>query len=451
MFDSNIYDIFDSLEDGITIIDVKGRIVFLNKKAQKLDNIDLNEVVGRHVLEVYPSLSQRTSTLLNVLETGNSIKDNTQSFINFKGEKITTVNTTLPIIKNDKVVGAIEISRDLTSVKKITDELINLKNQLTIKKDSKDIERKLYTFMDIIGESNEILSVKNIAIKASNSSSPVFIYGETGVGKELFVQAIHTASSRRNNPFIAQNCAAVPEQLLEGILFGTVKGSFTGSEDRPGLLELADGGTLYLDELNSMPLSLQAKLLRVIQDGVIRRVGDIKEKKVDVRFIASTNLHPEECLKRGLIRKDLYYRLNVISIEIPELKKRKSDIPLLVKHFIEKYSIKLGKSNLGISDDAMESLINYSWPGNIRELEHTIESIMNLKEDNLITLNDLPEHIKACKDFSLQNCIEQYEKKLIEDTLKICDNNVSLTAKKLNIPRQTLQYKIKKYFGSNIK
>ncbi|CDF57245.1 sigma-54 interaction domain-containing protein [Thermobrachium celere] len=451
MFDSNIYEIFDSLEDGITIIDVKGRIVFLNKKAQKLDNIDLNEVVGRHVLEVYPSLSQRTSTLLNVLETGNSIKDNTQSFINFKGEKITTVNTTLPIIKNDKVVGAIEISRDLTSVKKITDELINLKNQLTIKKDSKDIERKLYTFMDIIGESNEILSVKNIAIKASNSSSPVFIYGETGVGKELFVQAIHTSSSRRNNPFIAQNCAAVPEQLLEGILFGTVKGSFTGSEDRPGLLELADGGTLYLDELNSMPLSLQAKLLRVIQDGVIRRVGDIKEKKVDVRFIASTNLHPEECLKRGLIRKDLYYRLNVISIEIPELKKRKSDIPLLVKHFIEKYSIKLGKSNLGISDDAMESLINYSWPGNIRELEHTIESIMNLKEDNLITLNDLPEHIKACKDFSLQNCIEQYEKKLIEDTLKICDNNVSLTAKKLNIPRQTLQYKIKKYFGSNIK
>ncbi|GFR35393.1 sigma 54-interacting transcriptional regulator [Thermobrachium celere] len=190
--------------------------------------------------------------------------------------------------------------------------------------------------MDIIGESNEILSVKNIAIKASNSSSPVFIYGETGVGKELFVQAIHTASSRRNNPFIAQNCAAVPEQLLEGILFGTVKGSFTGSEDRPGLLELADGGTLYLDELNSMPLSLQAKLLRVIQDGVIRRVGDIKEKKVDVRFIASTNLHPEECLKRGLIRKDLYYRLNVISIEIPELKKKKIGYSTSSKTFYRK-------------------------------------------------------------------------------------------------------------------
>jgi len=451
MFDSNIYEIFDSLEDGITIIDVKGRIVFLNKKAQKLDNIDLNEVIGRHILEVYPSLSQRTSTLLSVLETGEIIKDNTQSFINFKGQKITTVNTTLPIIKNDKLVGAIEISRDLTNVKKITDELLNLKNQLTIKRESKDIERKLYTFMDIIGESNEILSVKNIAIKASNSSSPVFIYGETGVGKELFVQAIHSASNRNTGPFIAQNCAAVPEQLLEGILFGTVKGSFTGSEDRPGLLELADGGTLYLDELNSMPLSLQAKLLRVIQDGVIRRVGDVKEKKVNVRFIASTNVHPEKCLNQGLIRKDLYYRLNVISIEIPELKKRKSDIPLLVKHFIKKYSTKLNKDNMQICEEAMDCFINYNWPGNIRELEHIIESILNLKEDNIITLNDLPEHIRICKEFSLQTCIEQYEKKLIEDTLKLCDNNVSLTAKKLNIPRQTLQYKIKKYFGNVMK
>ncbi|GIW48696.1 MAG: sigma-54-dependent Fis family transcriptional regulator [Caloramator sp.] len=379
MFDKNVYDIFDNLEDGITIIDNRGRIVFLNKKAQNLDNINLEEVLGRHVLEVYPSLSQRNSTLLNVLHSKTPIKDNIQTFINFKGEKITTQNTTLPVLNGEKIIGAIEISRDLTSVKKMTDEIMKLKNELITKKDGKNVERRLYTFMDIIGESSEMLYIKNIAIKASNSSSPVFIYGETGVGKELFVQAIHSASKRRNGPFIAQNCAAVPETLLEGILFGTVRGSFTGSEDRPGLLELSDGGTLYLDELNSMPPTLQAKLLRVLQDGLVRRVGDIKEKKVDVRFIASTNINPEECLKRGLIRRDLYYRLNVISIKIPELKDRRTDIPLLINFFIDKYKNRFGKDKIQITDEALDCLINYSWPGNVRELEHTIERILKPK------------------------------------------------------------------------
>lgn len=446
MFDKNVYDIFDNLEDGITIIDNRGRIVFLNKKAQNLDNINLEEVLGRHVLEVYPSLSQRNSTLLNVLHSKTPIKDNIQTFINFKGEKITTQNTTLPVLNGEKIIGAIEISRDLTSVKKMTDEIMKLKNELITKKDGKNVERRLYTFMDIIGESSEMLYIKNIAIKASNSSSPVFIYGETGVGKELFVQAIHSASKRRNGPFIAQNCAAVPETLLEGILFGTVRGSFTGSEDRPGLLELSDGGTLYLDELNSMPPTLQAKLLRVLQDGLVRRVGDIKEKKVDVRFIASTNINPEECLKRGLIRRDLYYRLNVISIKIPELKDRRTDIPLLINFFIDKYKNRFGKDKIQITDEALDCLINYSWPGNVRELEHTIERILNLKDDDTITMDDLPEQIKCCNNVSLEESIERYEKKLIEDALNLSDNNISLAAKRLKIPRQTLQYKIKKYF-----
>lgn len=444
MFDDNVYDIFDALEEGITIIDTKGKIVFLNKKAQLLDNIDFNIAKDRHILEVYPSLSQKTSTLLNVLNTNTPINDNIQTFTNYKGEKITTINTTLPIIKNKKIFGAIEISRDLTNVKKMSDEILNLKKQLISKKDGDKYEKRLYTFMDIIGESPEILKVKNIAIRASCTSSPVLIYGETGVGKELFVQSIHTSSPRKNGPFIAQNCAAVPEALLEGILFGTVKGCFTGADDRPGLLELADGGTLYLDELNSMPLSLQAKLLRVIQDGIVRRIGDIKEKYVNVRFIASTNVEPLECVKQGLIRQDLYYRLNVVSLKIPELKNRKSDIPMLTKFFIEKHCKKLDKVNVSISEDAQDCLINYNWPGNVRELEHTIESILNLKEDNLITKDDLPENIKSCTSFSLQQSIEEYEKRLIKETLLMCDNNISQAAKKLNIPRQTLQYKLKK-------
>lgn len=444
MFDDNVYDIFDALEEGITIIDTRGKIVFLNKKAQLLDNIDFNVAKDRHILEVYPSLSQKTSTLLNVLNTNTPITDNIQTFTNYKGEKITTINTTLPIIKNKKIHGAIEISRDLTNVKKMSDEILNLKKQLISKKDGDKYEKKLFTFMDIIGESPEILKVKNIAIRASCTSSPVLIYGETGVGKELFVQSIHTSSPRKNAPFVAQNCAAVPEALLEGILFGTVKGCFTGADDRPGLLELADGGTLYLDELNSMPLSLQAKLLRVIQDGVVRRIGDIKEKYVNVRFIASTNVEPLECVKQGLIRQDLYYRLNVVSLKIPELRNRKSDIPMLTKFFIEKHCKKLGKIDMTISEEALESLINYNWPGNVRELEHTIESVISLKEDTHITRDDLPDNIKSCTSFSLQEYIEEYEKKLIKETLLMCDNNISQAAKKLNIPRQTLQYKLKK-------
>lgn len=444
MFDDNVYDIFDALEEGITIIDTRGKIVFLNKKAQLLDNIDFNVARDRHILEVYPSLSQKTSTLLNVLSNNAPISDNVQTFTNYKGEKITTINTTLPILKNKKICGAIEISRDLTNVKRMSDEILNLKKQLISKKDGDKYKKKLYTFMDIIGKSPEILKIKNIAIKASCTSSPILIHGETGVGKELFVQSIHTSSTRKNGPFIAQNCAAVPEALLEGILFGTVKGCFTGADDRPGLLELADGGTLYLDELNSMPLTLQAKLLRVIQDGIVRRVGDIKEKHVNVRFIASTNKEPLECVKQGIIRQDLYYRLNVVSLKIPELKNRKSDIPMLTKFFIEKFSKKHGKSEYEIDNDAMDCLINYDWPGNVRELEHTIESVLSLKEDNLITKDDLPDSIKKCTSFSLQEYLEEYEKKLIEETLLICNNNISQAAKKLNIPRQTLQYKLKK-------
>jgi arginine utilization regulatory protein len=299
--------------------------------------------------------------------------------------------------------------------------------------------------MDIIGQNDEMLRLKAFALKAANSSSPVLVYGETGTGKELFVQAIHYSSDRRNKPFIAQNCAALPSTLLEGILFGTVKGSFTGAEDRPGLFELADNGTLYLDELNSMPVDLQAKLLRVLQDGTIRRVGDIKEKEVNVRIIASTNIEPSLCVKNGLIRNDLYYRLNVIGLRIPELRNRKSDIPIMLEYFISKYNSKLNKRIRGVSKSAMDRLLSYDWPGNVRELQHIVESAINLKESGYIDEDDLPESIKKDHHSSLVDAIEEVEKNIILETLKLWNNNISKTADYLKIPRQTLQYKLKKY------
>lgn len=462
MFDERVTEMLNLLDEGILVIDTVGRIVFCNNKIALLDNIDIETAIGRHILEVYPSLSDKTSTLLNVISTGQELHDNLQTFQNYKGEKITTINTSIALRKNKKIIGAIEISRDITQVRKLTEEVVDLKNELINRKsdsDSNHINKtqkgtrdkqtvniiKGYTFMDIIGQSSEILKLKAYALKAAGASSPVLIYGETGTGKELFVQSIHNSSSRRNKPFIAQNCAALPSTLLEGILFGTVRGSFTGAEDRPGLFELADGGTLYLDELNSTPLDLQAKLLRVLQDGVVRRVGDIKERVVDVRIIVSTNVEPERCVEEGIIRKDLFYRINVIYLKIPELKYRKSDIPILVEHFVDKYNKKFNLKIRGITKAAMEKMVSYDWPGNVRELQHSLEGLMNIKESGYIEFEDLPENIKNNESKSIFQLLEESEKNIILDGMKLWKNNVSKTAEYLNIPRQTLQYKLKKY------
>ena len=463
MFDERVIEMLNLLDEGISVIDTNGKILFCNKKAALLDNIDIETATGRHILEVYPSLSYKTSTLLNVISTGQEIHDNLQTFQNYKGEKISTINTSIALRKNKKIIGAIEISRDITQVRKLTEEVVDLKNELIHREnDNSNTNNKVtgvqntrsrqatnqikgYTFMDIIGQNSEILKLKAYALKAAGASSPVLIYGETGTGKELFVQSIHNSSSRRNKPFIAQNCAALPSTLLEGILFGTVKGSFTGAEDRPGLFELADGGTLYLDELNSTPLDLQAKLLRVLQDGVIRRVGDIKERLLDVRIIVSTNVEPEKCVAEGIIRKDLFYRINVIYLKIPELTKRKSDIPILVEYFIKKYNQKLNLKLNGITKTAMEKLISYDWPGNVRELQHIIEGLMNMKESEYIECEDLPEYIMNNESKSIFQILEEYERKIILDAMKLWGNNISKTSRYLNIPRQTLQYKIRKF------
>ena len=214
------------------------------------------------------------------------------------------------------------------------------------------------------------------------------------VRKELFVHAIHNASKRKDKPFITQNCAALPANLLEGILFGTAKGGFTGAEDRQGLFELAHGGTLFLDEINSMPLELQSKLLRVLQDGSFRPVGQTKTINVDVRIITATNIPPEEAVKYKLLRKDLYYRLNVISLSIPPLRERKDDIPILTNYFIDKLNQKLGKSVKGVSKEVMDIFISNPWEGNVRELENLIEGIMSIYDIDLIDIEHIPTKFK---------------------------------------------------------
>lgn len=462
----NLHIIFSSINAGIHAVNRDGIAIFYNEAAAELDGLRPEQVLGRHVLEVFPSLTEETSTLLRVIRTGKPIMNQQQTFKNMKGETVTTINSTIPLMRNGELIGAMEVSQNITQVRRLAERVVDLqtelyKSELNRKKPSKMPHRgeAHFTFDDIIGECEQMLKLKFMAYKASQSASSVLVHGETGTGKELIVQSIHNASKRKDYPFIAQNCAALPESLLEGILFGTVKGGFTGAEDRPGLFELADGGTLFLDEINSMNLELQAKLLRVLQEGVVRRIADTKLRPVDVRVIAATNIDPLLAVEQHKLRPDLYYRLNVVSLRVPPLRERKDDIPLLVQHFLDKYNEIFGMRVSEVSPAAMEIFMSYDWPGNVRELEHTIEGCMNIIDGNRILPEHLPENIKEKAEKApppveevhistiqpLRDTLKQVEKELIRKAMKEARGNVSKAALLLKIPRQTLQYKLRNY------
>lgn len=282
------------------------------------------------------------------------------------------------------------------------------------------------------------------------------IYGETGTGKELVAQSIHSSSSRKNKFFISQNCAAIPQTLLESIFFGTTKGSYTGAENKAGIFELADGGTIFLDEINSMDLNMQAKLLKAIEEKRITRIGGYEPKKIDVRIIAAINEPPLNCIMENRIRKDLYYRLSSIQIEVPSLKDRKSDIPLLTEHFINYYNKELKIKIKGVSPEVEEIFQAYDWPGNIREFKNVIESALNFTSSNIINKEDLPEFVSENHKnmnidlvseydrYSLNDALDEFERNFILNKAKHADS-LSDIADKLEISRQTLNYKIKKY------
>ena len=270
--------------------------------------------------------------------------------------------------------------------------------------------------------------------------------------KSCWFKVFHNAGIRSNAPFIAQNCAALPSTLLESILFGTKKGGFTGSVDRPGLFEIANGGTLFLDEINSMPMELQAKILRVLQEGKIRRVGDVQSRKVDVRVVAASNMDPLLAVEEGKLRRDLYYRLNTISLELPPLRERKEDILPLTKYFISKFNDTFYLQVRGITKKVESVFLNYTWPGNVRELEHVIKGAMHILDGKTIRLMDLPavmskqeikdEFVLKSDDLNLKSAIEQLEKQMVEKAMEASSDNITQAAKLLGLPRQTLQYKL---------
>lgn len=450
--------LIENLDIGIHIVDDTGTTIYYNEAMAQVEGIKKEDVIGKKVIDYLSDVKEDNSTLMNALKNGNKITDVIQHYSSTKKKKITSINTTIPVIDKNKIIAAIEIAKDMTQLKELTEKICKLQvNDSTAKKN--------YTFNDIYGTNEIMLKALEKARKASLTNSSVLIYAETGCGKEVFAQSIHYSGVRKDKPFIPINCAAIPDALLESMLFGTCRGSFTGAENKKGLFEEANGGTILLDEINSMDPYLQSKLLRAVQDGYIRPVGSNKTIDVDVRIIATINEDPEKLIESGKLRKDLYYRLSVIRISIPPLRERKEDIIYYIEHYIEYYNKMLGKNIRGMEPDVLQGFLDYNWPGNIRELKNIIESAINMCDNNIylskeyfdnrinkIKINDIinTELVSKTRNFSLCNVsldkyINQIEEKIIQEALKVNENNITITAKKLGISRQNLQHKIKKY------
>ncbi|ACB85420.1 putative sigma54 specific transcriptional regulator [Natranaerobius thermophilus JW/NM-WN-LF] len=420
--------------------------------------------MGKHLLEVYPWLTEKTSTALTVLRTGQAIINQPQVMELSDGTNVNSINTAFPLKNKDGILGVVFLSNNINT--------INSTSGSNYTKPKRQRLGAKYTFDDIITQNEGILNIINKLKKVSRNNSNIFIYGETGTGKELFVHAIHNASNRANKPFISQNCAAIPESLMESLIFGTTAGSFTGSTDKKGLFELANGGTIYLDEINSMPLTLQSKLLRVLEDGKVRRIGGKTEYETDVRIIASTNEAPDYLLRTNKLREDLFYRLSVVNVEIPPLRERKDDIEYLYDFFIKDFNATFGEHVDGIDSQVRHIFMDYDWPGNIRELKNCIEGAFNSVEGTIIQLKDMPSYIskkaRSCAENSKNQCDsniqdrinenflshnelslkknqETLEKNLIKKALKESKNNITQAAKLLEVPRQSVYNKIKKY------
>lgn len=447
-----IFDkVLDAIDAGVHVVDSDGKTIFYNKKMSEIEGMKKIDVLDKNIREVFSFHKNGDSTLLEVLNKGVKITNVRQSYFNNQGQEITTINNTFPIEQDGVLIGAMEIARDVTKIEKIIqDNILN-------KGDAK------FTFASIIGNNKEFLEVIDASKRATRTSSNILIIGETGTGKELFAQSIHNGSNRSPKPYISQNCAAIPETLMEGILFGTKKGAFTGAIERPGLFEQAEGGTLLLDEVNSLDPSLQAKLLRVLQEKKVRRIGDTKDRPVDVRIIATINEDPIDAITNGRLRKDLFYRLSVVSLFIPPLRERKDDIHELVPFFIEKYNHLFGMNVTGIDEQLMEKFVDYDWPGNVRELEHIIEGAMNLvDQEEFITLSHLPNHVRHKPQFRTDNIeenqsegktlnqyLEDAESVYIRRILKQHNGNITKTAVALGMSRQNLQYRLRKLgFGA---
>jgi transcriptional regulator with PAS, ATPase and Fis domain len=455
--------VLESAYEGIAVIDKSGIIREINEAYCRFIGRKREEVIGKHVTSVIEN-----TRLHIVIETGVAEKGYIQRI---QGQDM--VVHRIPIFKGGTVVGAIGmlIFEGVTELYNILGRMQELSRKVNVNDTKAQMKHKTCNgFDNIIGRSENIYDVKRTARKAANTPSTVLITGESGTGKEMFARAIHEVSPYAEGNFISVNCAAIPEHLLEAELFGYEDGAFTGAKKggKPGKFELAHKGTLFLDEIGDMPTLMQSKILRVLQEREVERVGSVSKHHVDVRVIAATNRKLERMLQEGKFREDLYYRLNIIRFEIPPLRERKEDIPDLLMYHLYRICEGFGIKNKTFSPEAMAVLINYKWPGNVRELVNTVEMLASLSESDVIQVQELPlkfhessmEH--GVQEYSLQtyrtaknmfadtkDTLAEREKELILKTLVETYGNKAAAARKLGIQRSTLYEKLKKYGLNN--
>ncbi len=435
--------------EGLILVDKDGKIEFMDMYTEKFFGLNTGEGVNFHVTDLMPD-----TNLHIVAKTGIPAIGQIQET---KGEK--RIVSRLPIKKEGKIVGAIGkvLFHKLEEIEKLNNRIENLKQEINYYKQGvKNINLPHYTFENLLGNSQTFIRAKESAIRVALTDTKVLIEGESGTGKELFAHSIHNLSKRGDGPFIRVNCPSIPFELAESELFGYEKGAFTGArtEGKPGKFELSEGGTIFLDEVGSLPLTIQAKLLRVLQEKEIERLGGKRALKVDFRIIAATNVSLEKLVETGRFRVDLLYRLNTVLIKIPPLRERKEDIPLYAQHFLREINKSLLAGVYEISDEALKIMMNYSWPGNVRELTNVLEqSVLNVPNGHVILPENLPPYISErdyahseniC-NFGLKSILEKTERQVIENALKFTRDNKTKVAKLMGIQRSSLYQKLKKY------
>lgn len=432
-------------DELIVVVNKNGYIENMSQAYGDFLGIQVQNAIGRHVTEVIENTRMDIVVKTGVPETGE-----TQDI---HGEKM--IATRIPIRKNGMVIGAYGrvLVRNTRELHMLHDKLSSIEMELNMyKRTFEKINTAKYTVDDIIGDCSIMQDLKDSVRKVAKTNSNVLIMGESGTGKELFAHSIHAGSMRRKAPFVCVNCGSIPEQLIESELFGYEEGAFTGARKggKIGLFPAAHGGTIFLDEIGELPLSMQVRLLRVLQDREIQRVGSNVREKVNVRVVAATNRNLYQMVKKGEFRSDLYYRLNVVTLHLPLLRERKEDLPLLIQMILSKISKKESLGAIEISREAMDHLLRYDWPGNVRELENVLERAINFMDaGEKIKAKNLPERITGSMVsqtvMPLKELMENTEKDAIKDALLRCRNCKAKAANELGISRTTLYEKMMKY------
>jgi arginine utilization regulatory protein len=454
-------EMLNSVQDALYVVDSNGKELFYNKNIERFDSQCREDMLNE---------------LMSVFQTGEPIIEKYRRYLTKDHKGVHLITSCFPVKRDGKIVAAYSINNFVTKLKQLLEHAVDLQNQLQRfnKSGGKNINGTNYSFKDIIGDSKIIRNTIDMAKKMSLSNAPVLIYGETGTGKELFAQSIHNYSNSKKEPFVAVNCAAIPDTLLESLLFGTTKGAFTGSNNTIGLFEQSGYGTLFLDEISDMDPNLQAKLLRVIQERCFRKLGGDREVMVNCRIISSTNRDPVYLMDRGCLRKDLFYRIAVATVAIPPLRERKEDILPITVHYLKEFNKVYGKNVTAISEGLKETLLSHSWPGNVRELTHLLQGALHLMEnEKVLSAEYLPDYFCCQKtnqgntqvnlflgnnigdksdDFCLSKHLREVEKSIILKVLEKNKGNLTQSANQLGIQRQSLQAKMKKlYISKSIK